>query len=166
MSISFYHRLFYRCDQIGVVQKSSFPGFHLIGSGSKRYRSSGPPQRVYNTRFPHRTSQASTKAYQHHLRTFSSSAVSRTAMSNIPQAQTFVYSTVDKLEVKLDLYVPPNATGSLPAIICFHSGGLMVGDRYPGPMPTAAWLLGSFNLPIFIDQNLFDSFRDGHSKWT
>jgi len=72
-------------------------------------------------------------------------------MSNIPTAQTFVYSTVDKLEVKLDLYVPPNVTGSLPAIICFHGGGLTVGDRYPGPM-TATWLLemAAANGIIFI----------------
>ena len=155
MLISLYHRLFYLRDQIAAVQK---PGFHLIGSGSKRYRSSGPPERVYNTRFPHRTHQASTKAYRHHFRTFSSSAVSRTAMSNIPTPQTLVYQTVDKLEVKLDLYVPPNVTGSLPAIICFHGGGLTVGDRYPGPM-TATWLLGSFNLTIFPKPKLIRLFQ-------
>lgn len=79
-------------------------------------------------------------------------------MSNIPTPQTLVYQTVDKLEVKLDLYVPPNVTGSLPAIICFHGGGLTVGDRYPGPM-TATWLLGSFNLTIFPKPKLIRLFQ-------
>jgi acetyl esterase/lipase len=65
-------------------------------------------------------------------------------MANIPKPQTLVYSTIGNLEIKLDLYLPPNATGALPAIVFFHGGGLTVGDRHDGTM-SATWLLGPFN---------------------
>jgi acetyl esterase/lipase len=79
-------------------------------------------------------------------------------MSNIPEPQTFVYSTVGNLEVKLDLYVPPNATGTLPAIICFHAGALTVGDRHMGHM-NAVWLLGSFDRHTCLEPKLIRTFQ-------
>ena len=160
MLVSLYHRLFHLRDQIAAVQKSSFPGCRLIGSSPKQYRSSEPccAQRVYSERFLYRPRQNPTIVHPHHLRTFSSSAVSQNVMSNIPDPQTFVYSTVGNLEVKLDLYVPPNATGTLPAIVCFHGGGLTVGDRYPGPM-TATWLLGSFDRHTCLEPQLIGTFQ-------
>lgn len=50
-------------------------------------------------------------------------------MGNIPEPKTFTYSFVDDLEIKLDLYVPPDAQGALPAIVYFHGGALTVGNR-------------------------------------
>jgi acetyl esterase/lipase len=65
-------------------------------------------------------------------------------LNNLPDSRTIVYSKADNLELKLNLYLPYNATGTLPAIICFHGGGLTVGDRHPGLM-MPVWLLGSFD---------------------
>jgi acetyl esterase/lipase len=62
-------------------------------------------------------------------------------MNNFPNSRTLVYSTVDNLELKLDLHFPPNAAGALPAIVSFHGGGLTTGSRQPGLM-SPAWLLG------------------------
>lgn len=50
-------------------------------------------------------------------------------MSNEPEPQTLTYSFVDDLEIKLDLYVPSDAQGALPAIVYFHGGGLTIGNR-------------------------------------
>lgn len=61
-------------------------------------------------------------------------------MSSLPSPLTLTYSTAGKLELKLNLHLPPNATGALPAIVCFHGGYLIVGDRQPGRM-SAVWLL-------------------------
>ena len=86
-------------------------------------------------------------------------------MVNIPKPHTLVYSKIEDLEIKLDLYLPPNAAGALPAIIFFHGGGLTVGDRHDGTMSTM-WLLGSFTLVYsFRAQNLPNYFRDGNSTW-
>ncbi|KIM90566.1 hypothetical protein PILCRDRAFT_812321 [Piloderma croceum F 1598] len=63
-------------------------------------------------------------------------------MSSLPSPLTLIYSTTGKLQLKLNLHLPPNATGALPAIVCFHGGYLIVGDRQPGQM-SAVWLLGS-----------------------
>jgi acetyl esterase/lipase len=63
-------------------------------------------------------------------------------MSDAPAPLTLIYSRVDRLELKLDLYLPPNATGALPAIVSFHGGGLTVGVRHLGPM-SPVWLFGS-----------------------
>ncbi|KAJ6017667.1 Alphabeta hydrolase fold [Penicillium sp. IBT 35674x] len=41
---------------------------------------------------------------------------------------TVVYSTVDNHEVKLDYYLP-RTTGSLPAMIYYHGGGMSAGSR-------------------------------------
>lgn len=54
---------------------------------------------------------------------------------------TLVYLKVDELEVKLDLYLPPDAHGTLPAIIVLHGGFLTVGDRSPSPF-VPMWMLG------------------------
>lgn len=44
--------------------------------------------------------------------------------------QTLVYSTVNDVRIHFDLYLPQSlASGSLPVIIYFHSGGLMAGSR-------------------------------------
>lgn len=86
-------------------------------------------------------------------------------MIDIPDPRTIIYSTLDNSQLKLDYFLPSNATGSLPAIVCFHGGGMTVGDRRMGPgMPI--WLFGSFNLLIFlIAQNLLDHLRVGSGKW-
>ena len=42
------------------------------------------------------------------------------------------YSIVDKLELKLNYYLPSGASGALPAIICFHRKKLIVDDRQQG----------------------------------
>jgi hypothetical protein len=66
-------------------------------------------------------------------------------MIDIPDPRTVIYSTLDNSQLKLDYFLPSNATGSLPAIVCFHGGGMTVGDRRMGPgMPI--WLFGSFKL--------------------
>src|ERR1700733_10039867 len=70
-----------------------------------------------------------------------SDSSSQLRMSSIPTPLTFAYLTVDKLELKLDLYLPLSVTGALPAIICFHGRGLLVGNHQPGPM-LAVWFLG------------------------
>lgn len=43
--------------------------------------------------------------------------------------KTLVYFTVDGHDVKLDYYLPPNASGNLPAIIYYHGGGMTAGSR-------------------------------------
>ncbi|PYH93844.1 alpha/beta-hydrolase [Aspergillus ellipticus CBS 707.79] len=43
--------------------------------------------------------------------------------------ETLVYFTVDGHDVKLDYYLPPNASGNLPAIIYYHGGGMTAGSR-------------------------------------
>lgn len=55
---------------------------------------------------------------------------------------TLVYSKVDGLELKVDIYLPPNATGSMPAIICWHGGGMVVGDRKPRDTQITTWMIG------------------------
>lgn len=62
-------------------------------------------------------------------------------MSNLPEPLTLTYSAADDLEIKLDLYVPPNTNGALPAIISFHGGGLTVGSRED--VLNEPWLCGS-----------------------
>lgn len=59
-----------------------------------------------------------------------------------PEPITLTYSTVGKLDIKLDAYIPPAATGSasLPGIIYFHGGGLTTGSRRD--ILFCAWLLG------------------------
>ncbi|KZP13740.1 alpha/beta-hydrolase [Athelia psychrophila] len=54
---------------------------------------------------------------------------------------TLVYSKVDGLELKVDIYVPPNATGSMPAIICWHGGGMVIGDRKPRDVQITTWMI-------------------------
>ncbi|KAF7976402.1 hypothetical protein HWV62_6797 [Athelia sp. TMB] len=61
-------------------------------------------------------------------------------MSNTPTPITLAYHTVDELDVKLDLYLPPNASGAIPAIIAFHGGFLSIGDRSPSPF-IPMWML-------------------------
>ncbi|KAF7968617.1 hypothetical protein HWV62_30009 [Athelia sp. TMB] len=61
-------------------------------------------------------------------------------MSNTPTPITLAYHTVDELEVKLDLYLPPSASGAIPAIVAFHGGFLTVGDRRPSPF-IPMWML-------------------------
>ena len=66
-------------------------------------------------------------------------------MANIPEPLTLVYSKIKDLEIKLDLYLPPDATGTLPVIIFFHGGGLTVGNRQDTTRSETRWLLGTFN---------------------
>lgn len=62
-------------------------------------------------------------------------------MSNTSASITLAYHTVGDLDVKLDLYLPPNVSGAIPAIIAFHGGFLSVGDRRPSPF-IPMWMLG------------------------
>lgn len=73
-------------------------------------------------------------------------------MSSIPEPKTLTYSFVDDLEIKLDLYVPPDAQGALPAIVYFHGGGLAIGNREIKEYHST-WILGPLVIPYF--------FRDG-----
>lgn len=52
-------------------------------------------------------------------------------MSNqaTPTPITLTYSKVKNLSIKLDAYVPPVASGTLPGIVFFHGGGLVTGSR-------------------------------------
>ncbi|KZP29088.1 alpha/beta-hydrolase [Athelia psychrophila] len=60
----------------------------------------------------------------------------------MPSPIPLVYSTVDDLQIKLDVYLPsriePNA--HLPAIVCFHGGALTIGDRAAGPL-IGSWMI-------------------------
>lgn len=42
---------------------------------------------------------------------------------------TIPYSVVDGLEINIDLYVPPGITGSAPAVVFYHGGGIVSGSR-------------------------------------
>lgn len=67
-----------------------------------------------------------------------------TTMASSPDPITLTYSTLDTLEIKLDAYIPPNATGELPGIIFLHGGGVVTGSRHKDiifPM----FLLGKHN---------------------
>ncbi|EIN14616.1 alpha/beta-hydrolase [Punctularia strigosozonata HHB-11173 SS5] len=48
-------------------------------------------------------------------------------MSSVPI--TVTYSRADGLDIKLDVYVPEGVSGSAPAVLFFHGGGLASGDR-------------------------------------
>ena len=63
-------------------------------------------------------------------------------MGNIPEPKTFTYSFVDDLEIKLDLYVPPDVQGALPAIVYFHGGALTIGTREIILDTHATWICG------------------------
>jgi acetyl esterase/lipase len=52
---------------------------------------------------------------------------------------TITYSQVDGLNIQLDAYVP-EASGSLPAVLYFHGGGLVCGSRDDFLLPE--WLKG------------------------
>ncbi|KAK9772957.1 putative Alpha/Beta hydrolase protein [Seiridium cardinale] len=54
--------------------------------------------------------------------------------------QTLVYHTVEGHDVKLDFYLPPSLTGSLPVVIHWHGGGMTAGSRR-GDFPR--WLYDS-----------------------
>lgn len=69
-------------------------------------------------------------------------------MSSIPEPKTLTYSFVDDLEIKLDLYVPPDAQGALPAIVYFHGGGLAIGNREIKEYHST-WILGPLVIPYF-----------------
>jgi len=45
--------------------------------------------------------------------------------------KTFVYKTVDDLEIQSDIYLPPSILPNkpYPVVIHFHGGGLIAGDR-------------------------------------
>lgn len=60
----------------------------------------------------------------------------------LPQGQTLVYSTVEGHDIKLDYYLPRNASGGLPAVIYYHGGGMTAGWRRGRDFPT--WLYGIF----------------------
>jgi acetyl esterase/lipase len=53
--------------------------------------------------------------------------------------QTVVYSTIQNHDIKLDYYLP-QVTGTLPAIIYYHGGGMTAGSRRSVPYPS--WLYG------------------------
>lgn len=49
---------------------------------------------------------------------------------HLPQGgKTLIYFTVDGHDIKLDYYLPPNASGNRPAIIYYHGGGMTAGSR-------------------------------------
>ncbi|KAJ5753580.1 alpha/beta-hydrolase, partial [Penicillium nucicola] len=50
---------------------------------------------------------------------------------NLPEGgTTLTYSTVDNHDIKMDYYLPPaTSTGSLPAMIYYHGGGMTAGSR-------------------------------------
>ncbi|EPS92979.1 hypothetical protein FOMPIDRAFT_1056392 [Fomitopsis schrenkii] len=53
--------------------------------------------------------------------------------------QTATYSTVEKLEIKVDFKAPPSARGVLPGVIFFHGGGMVAGSRHE----YAEWIVES-----------------------
>lgn len=60
---------------------------------------------------------------------------------------TLTYSTVGKLDIKLDAYIPPDASASaLPGIIYFHGGGLTTGSRRD--ILFCHWLLGMWLIVV------------------
>lgn len=65
-------------------------------------------------------------------------------MSSLPDPITVTYSTVNNLEIKVDIYVTENVRTVLPGIVIFHGGGLTVGSRHISPYTaiTAKWLFG------------------------
>jgi acetyl esterase/lipase len=54
---------------------------------------------------------------------------------------TATYSTVDGLEIKIDIYTTAKALGKVPGVIYFHGGGLLCGSRDDFLLP--AWLKGT-----------------------
>ena len=59
--------------------------------------------------------------------------------------RTLIYSTVHDHDIKLDYYLPPTASGSPPALIYFHGGGMASGPRRDKAFPQ--WLYGMFWAP-------------------
>ena len=44
--------------------------------------------------------------------------------------ETITYSTVERLDIQLDLYLPPELkVGLVPALVHFHAGGMIAGCR-------------------------------------
>ncbi|KZP20822.1 alpha/beta-hydrolase, partial [Athelia psychrophila] len=54
---------------------------------------------------------------------------------------TLVYSKVDDLELKVDIYLPPSATGNMPVVVCYHGGGLVIGDRATKGTGNCTWMI-------------------------
>ncbi|KAL8290577.1 hypothetical protein RQP46_002835 [Phenoliferia psychrophenolica] len=49
---------------------------------------------------------------------------------SFPDAKPYVYQTLDGTDYPLDIYLPTSASsGSIPALIYFHGGGLVMGNR-------------------------------------
>ncbi len=43
--------------------------------------------------------------------------------------KTITFSRIGSLDIKLDLYVPAQHKGPLPALVFYHGGGTVAGNR-------------------------------------
>ena len=60
--------------------------------------------------------------------------------------KTVVYSKVQGLDIKVDIYVPSILpAGSHPALVLFHGGGMVAGNRQG--VLIQQWLIGKGFLP-------------------
>lgn len=55
------------------------------------------------------------------------------AIPNIRIQKDIVYATVEKIDLKLDLYLPQNSEGPLPLVVWVHGGGWREGSRQNPP---------------------------------
>ena len=60
---------------------------------------------------------------------------------DITTMQTVTYSRVGDVDIKLDIELPPSpTTGTLPAVIYIHGGGMVSGSRRDAFFP--GWFRG------------------------
>jgi len=87
--------------------------------------------------------------------------------------KTFVYKTVDDLEIQSDIYLPPSTLPNkpYPVVIHFHGGGLIAGDRnlqildLHNEFLQENWIYISFDYRLGPEIKIYDLWADCQDHW-
>lgn len=69
---------------------------------------------------------------------------------------TITFSRIGSLDIKLDLYLPSTQhKGALPALVVYHGGGTVAGNRKDFGYPQSMESMKRRNLPLFPTQKYY-----------